>query len=67
VPLRKVSKDKVNYGPGHKDSHCGKCFSEDTGYCKNYMRIKYKHVGNCRVVQGEVKSTYWCNKFEKAK
>jgi hypothetical protein len=31
--MAKAGKHSVDYSRGYKDSHCGKVFGDDTGYC----------------------------------
>jgi hypothetical protein len=32
--MHKLGKSQVDYGIGMKESHCGKAFAGDTGYCR---------------------------------
>lgn len=63
--MPKFSKREVNYSLGHSDSHCGKVFEDDKGFCKNYRGTK--EAGTCALVEGKIKPVYWCEKFAKAK
>ena len=64
--MPKFSKREVNYSLGHNDSHCGKVFEDDNGYCKNYRKGDDTH-GTCALVEGKIKPVYWCEKFAKAR
>lgn len=48
----KVSKAKVHYGNGHKDSHCGIC---------RY----FQPPESCEKVAGEIYPDKWCELFKR--
>lgn len=47
----KRSKESVDYGKGHKDSHCS--------ICRHYTS------GSCELVAGKIDPSYWCKLFKK--
>ncbi|HEY6021570.1 MAG TPA: hypothetical protein VIY48_17290 [Candidatus Paceibacterota bacterium] len=69
--MSKFSKESVNYSRGMKDSHCGKVFSDDKGYCRHFSHLSVneegKMSGECQIVSGDINPIYWCKKFDKAK
>lgn len=66
--MAKVSKQSVNYSRGHKDSHCGKVFPDDKGYCRHYIPHTDQHSeGACQLVQGSINPVYWCEKWQRQK
>ena len=64
--MAKLSKDETKYSRGHADSHCGKVFADDTGYCKHYHSTTHD-AGTCDIVEGKINPVYWCDKWQKAK
>lgn len=64
--MSKLSKDEVNYSRGMQNSHCGKLFKDDNGYCEHFVDIRSGN-GTCKLVEGVIERLYWCNKFSKAK
>lgn len=66
--MAKYSKEEVNYSRGMINSHCGKVFSNDTGYCKHFQGPTGALTqGTCALVNGSISPVYWCKEFEKAK
>lgn len=68
--MPKFEKSQVNYSRGHIDSHCGKVFHDDKGFCKHYIAHasgNFKMSGACQLVEGPINPVYWCKEFEKAK
>lgn len=62
----KKAKKEVNYSLGMKESHCGKAFSDDSGYCQHFIG-KQASTGKCEVVEGPINPVYWCELFKKVK
>jgi uncharacterized C2H2 Zn-finger protein len=63
-------KTLVDYSRGHKESHCGKTFEDDKGYCKHFIEPTHHHsfdLGKCQLVEGNISRVYWCKLYEKAK
>lgn len=69
LPMTKKAKSEVSYSTGMAESHCGKVFQDDKGYCKNFIGHPDVSLttGKCRKVDGTIQRTYWCSLFEKAK
>lgn len=66
--MTKLTKEESNYGRGMINSHCGKVFSNDTGYCQHFRDDNGIHVyGTCTEVEGQINRTYWCKEFLKVK
>lgn len=61
--MSKLSKAEVNYSLGMMDSHCGKTFKDDKGYCSHFQ----DKVQTCELVEGKISPVHWCEKFKKAK
>lgn len=64
--MAKASKHDVDYSIGMIESHCGKVFKDDKGYCRFYHH-EGLDKGWCEKVSGDINSVYWCKLFEKAK
>lgn len=64
--MAKAMKKEVEYSLGMAESHCGKVFKDDKGYCEHYIGYLMSPVGGCEKVNGEVSAVYWCKLFEKA-
>jgi hypothetical protein len=67
--MDKRVKTSVDYSRGHQDSHCGKTFDDDKGYCKHFVPHRNDHhalPGTCTKVEGGISRIYWCKLFEKA-
>ena len=64
--MTKKTKEEVDYSKGHKDSHCGKVFPDDKGYCRHYSDESHE-VGSCELVRGIIVPVYWCKLWQKAK
>lgn len=63
----KFAKDDVDYSKGHAASHCGRMFSDDTGYCKHFLYPGPNEMsGECQLVKGAIKRDFWCRKWKKA-
>lgn len=62
----KFDKADVDYGKGMATAHCGKMFAADTGYCRHYLKGEPYEGGKCELVNGLIKPSMWCRKFEKA-
>ncbi len=62
-------KEDVNYSVGMKESHCGKVFKDDNGYCQHFYGVRGfgEQEGRCRKVAGKIDPVYWCKLWEKAK
>jgi hypothetical protein len=66
--MSKVSKQAVDYSHGHRDSHCGKCFAGDKGYCAHFIETSPSgEIGQCERVSGAISRVYWCKLFSKVK
>lgn len=51
--MAKVSKESVNYGPGHaRGDHCGVC-----------AHFEAPHA--CEIVAGEIDASMWCERFKR--
>jgi len=61
----KTDKVSVNYSRGHRDSHCGKVFPDDWGFCKHF-RPSDAQTGTCEIVAGAINPLYWCTRFARA-
>lgn len=48
----KLSKESVDYSPGHRGSRCG--------ICRHFLGH-----GVCEIVAGRIDPQYWCKKFSK--
>lgn len=64
--MAKQSKQEANYSRGMLNSHCGKVFPNDHGYCQHFIARKNGEAGTCEVVEGEIQPLYWCKNFKKA-
>ena len=63
----KANKEDVNYSRGMPRSHCGPMFNGDTGYCEHFIANKRSGIfGGCELVKGEIKNSFWCQKWKKA-
>jgi hypothetical protein len=64
----KASKSDVDYSHGHRDSHCGKSFAGDTGYCRHFIETPSgaADLGACERVSGSINRVYWCRLFARA-
>lgn len=66
----KKPKAEVDYGMGHKDSHCGRSSKDDAGFCRHFrsppMFGTQPITGSCVKVIGNISRTHWCKLFEKA-
>jgi hypothetical protein len=58
----KLGESQVDYGIGHRDSHCGKPFAANTGYCKHFIEplSSASELGQCQKVAGSINRVYWC-------
>ena len=66
--MAKLTKKETNYSRGMIHSHCGKVFSNDTGYCQHYRgHTGVLTQGACEIVEGPISPVYWCNRFKKVK
>lgn len=67
MATKKYDKNEVHYSPGHRDSHCGKAWKDDEGYCRHFMSVpsgdRWPSLGRCKLVGGSIRRTYWCEKF----
>ena len=54
--MYKTAKTDVNYSIGHADSHCGKAFDDDKGYCKYFIAplSSVTQLGQCQKVAGAI-------------
>ncbi len=44
-----------------KDSHCGKSYSDDRGYCRYFIEPRgNSELGQCERVSGPINRLYWC-------
>lgn len=65
--MAKRTKQAVNYSKGMIQSHCGKVFGEDKGYCKHFRGIEETATrGECSKVEGSINPVFWCELFSKA-
>jgi hypothetical protein len=51
------------------ESHCGRVFKDDKGYCKFFLKkAGYSPIGSgeCEKVGGGISPVYWCKLWEKA-
>ena len=68
--MTKASKYSVNYSRGHRDSHCGKSFDGDRGFCRHFRFLPgsraVEKVGACTKVSGDIKAMMWCKLFARA-
>ena len=64
----KITKAEAHYSIGHKDSHCGKSFADDTGYCRYFITPLSSAIelGQCRKVSGSINRVYLCKLWERA-
>jgi hypothetical protein len=62
----KQTKAQANYGRGHRESHCGKSFKDDTGYCRHFIPCRASNNGMCERVEGSISPVYWCKLFSRA-
>ncbi len=63
----KLNKPQVDYSRGMKDSHCGKSYSGDSGYCRHFIEPRgNSELGQCERVSGPINRLYWCRLFAKA-
>ena len=56
--VRKAKKE-VNYGLGHKDSHCGPVKEWKGGDCSHFISPH-----GCEKVRGYINPKYWCELFK---
>jgi hypothetical protein len=64
MATEKQTKQAVDYSHGHRDSHCGKSFDGDTGYCRHFIQTSPgSDVGQCEKVAGQINRVYWCKLF----
>ena len=61
----KITKNDADYSKGMAARHCGKMFPRDVGYCKNFMDTGPGHSGECELVKGEIRRSFWCRKWAK--
>ena len=55
----KASKESVNYSRGMADSHCGKSFKDDTGYCRHFIPPSSPaNDGSCERVAGTINAAW---------
>jgi hypothetical protein len=64
--MPKVNKNSVGYSRGHRDSHCGKAFDGDRGYCRHYQPHS-ENEGSCTKVEGHIRAIDWCKLWSKAR
>ncbi len=66
--MHKLKKDQVDYSHGHRDSHCGRVFKDDHGYCRYFIEAQSAsgEVGACEKVEGSINPVYWCKFFSGA-
>jgi hypothetical protein len=66
--MYKISKADVRYSIGHADSHCGKSFDADKGYCRYFIAplSSATQLGQCQKVAGAINKVYWCRLWERA-
>lgn len=66
--MAKASKQETDYSLGMAESHCGKVFSDDKGYCKHFIHPKtgYTSHGTCKKVEGQINPVFWCKLYAKA-
>lgn len=52
----KAEKRSVDYSRGHRDSHCGKVFNDDKGYCGHFIELPTgaADLGACEKVSGAI-------------
>ena len=62
----KANKADVDYSAGMAKSHCGKMFDRDVGYCKHFIALSREGLGECQLVKGSIRRSFWCRKFERA-
>ena len=62
----KFSKDDVAYSKGHPASHCGPMFPADKGYCKHFIDKPDRIEGECELVKGVIRRSFWCRLWKKA-
>lgn len=60
--MTKLTKKETDYSRGMRESHCGKVFKDDKGYCKNY-----EEPNGCSVVDGNINPVFWCKEWQKQK
>lgn len=66
--MTKMTKAEANYSRGMIHSHCGKVFSNDSGYCKHFKGAgDAVKDGVCTEVEGSISPVYWCKEFAAAK
>lgn len=66
--MPKFTKQETDYSRGHADSHCGKVFADDKGYCKHFQRNGAAlGKGTCSLVDGEIDPIFWCTKWQRSK
>lgn len=65
----KLAKADVAYSSGHIHSHCGRTFLNDSHYCRHFIASGSlpNRDGKCRIVEGNIDSTYWCDRWERVK
>ncbi len=64
----KASKAQVDYSRGMKESHCGRAFPDDKGYCQHFIGpYGSSELGTCSKVEGPINRLYWCRLFARAK
>jgi hypothetical protein len=55
----KASKESVDYSRGMADSHCGKSFKDDTGYCRHFIPPSSPaNDGSCERVAGTINAAW---------
>jgi hypothetical protein len=67
--MAKADKMDVDYSVGMAESHCGRVFKDDKGYCKFFLKkAGYSPIGSgeCEKVAGSISPVYWCKLWEKA-
>jgi hypothetical protein len=66
--MYKISKSDVDYSIGHKDSHCGKSFDDDKGYCRFFISplSAATQLGQFQKVAGAINNVYWCKLWQGA-
>ncbi len=65
--MKKLAKSEVDYSLGMKNSHCGRVFKDDSGYCRHFLNTKTSagKDGQCELVEGSISPVYWCDRFKK--
>ena len=62
APGGKATKAAVSYSLGEKNSHCGKSFEGDTGFCRYFQAPPQAEIttGTCQKVEGQIRRIDWC-------